>query len=61
MESFVRIFRSLTGDVYHITLSEDHGVLSSEAINTLNDVDIVGVELRRLVGTMLQVNKFCRQ
>ena len=50
MEPFVRIFRSSTGDVYHITLSEDHGVLSSEAFDTLNDVNIVGIELRRLAG-----------
>ena len=50
MEPFVRIFRSSTGDVYHITLSEEHGVLSSEVINTQNDVNIVGVELRRLAG-----------
>ena len=50
MEDFVRIFRSSTGDVYHITLSEDHSVLSSEAIDTLRDVNIVGIELRRLAG-----------
>ena len=50
MDDFVRIFRSSTGDVYHITLSEDHSVLSSEAIDTLRDVNIVGIELRRLAG-----------
>lgn len=50
MEDFVRIFRSSTGDVYHITLSENNGVLSSETINVLNDVDVVGIELRRLAG-----------
>ena len=27
VEDFIRIFRSPTGDVYHITLSEDHSVL----------------------------------
>ena len=51
MEDFVRIFRSSTGDIYHITLSEDHSVLSSESIDTLRDVNIVGIELRRLAGS----------
>ena len=51
MEDFVRIFRSSTGDVYHITLSEDYSVLSSEVIDSLQDVNIVGIELRRLAGT----------
>jgi hypothetical protein len=50
MKDFVRIFRSSTGDVYHIILSDGHGVLSSEAIDALSDVDIVGIELRRLAG-----------
>ena len=35
---------------YHITLSEDHSVLSSEAIDALHDVNVVGIELRRLAG-----------
>ena len=51
MEDFVRFFRSSTGDVYHIALSEDHGVLSSEAVESLNDVVVVGIELRRLEGS----------
>ena len=51
MEDYVRIFRLSTGDVYHITLSEDHSVLSSEVIDTLRDVNIVGIELRRLAGS----------
>ncbi len=50
MEDFVRIFKSSTGDVYNITLSEGHSVLSSEAIETLHDVNVVGIELRRLAG-----------
>lgn len=50
MEDYIRIFRSSTGDIYHITLSEDHGVLSSEVINSLNEVIVVGIELRRLAG-----------
>jgi hypothetical protein len=48
MEDFVRIFQTSTGDVYHITLSEDNSVLSAEAIDALKDVSIVGIELRRL-------------
>ena len=50
MEDFIRIFRSSTGDVYHIALSEDHSVLSSEAIDAMHDVNVVGIELRRLAG-----------
>ncbi len=50
MEDFVRIFRTSSGDVYHITLSEDYSVLSSEAINALHDVCVVGIELLRLEG-----------
>ena len=50
MEDLVRIFRSSTGDVYHISLSEDHNILSSEAIDSLGDVNVVGIELRRLAG-----------
>ena len=50
MDEFVKIFKSSKGDVYLITLSEDHGVLSSEAIDALKDVDVVGIELRRLAG-----------
>ena len=50
MEDFVRIFRSSKGDVYHITLSEDHGILSSNVADALKDVTVVGIELRRLAG-----------
>lgn len=50
MADFVRIFQSSTGDVYHITLSEDHSVLSSEVIDAMKDVNVVGIELRRLAG-----------
>lgn len=50
MEDFVRTFRSSTGDVYHIILSENHDVLSSEAINALKDVHVFGIELQRLAG-----------
>lgn len=50
MEDFIRIFRSSTGDVYHITLSEDHTLLSSKAIEALPEVNVVGIELRRLAG-----------
>ena len=50
MEDFVRIFQSSTGDVYHITLSENHSVLSSDVIDAMKDVNVVGIELRRLAG-----------
>ena len=50
MEDFVRIFQSSTGDLYHITLSENCSILSSELIDALKEVSIVGIELRRLVG-----------
>ncbi len=50
MENLVRIFKSPDGDVYHITLSEDKGVLSLDALETLKDITVVGIELRRLSG-----------
>ena len=50
MEDFVRIFKSPDGDIYHITLSEDHQVLSPELLETLGNTRVVGIELRRLAG-----------
>jgi len=51
MNDFVRIFKSSEGDIYHITLSEDNGLLSASAVDSLNDVTLVGIELRRLAGS----------
>ena len=50
MKEFVRVFRSSTGDVYHIELSENHSILSQKTIGALDDISVVGVELRRLSG-----------
>lgn len=50
MKDLVRIFKSPEGDVYHISLSEDKGVLSQEVMETLGNVHVVGIELRRLAG-----------
>ena len=50
MEDFVRIFQTSEGDVYHITLSEDEGVLSVDALESLKEISLVGIELRRLSG-----------
>lgn len=50
MKDLVRIFKSPEGDVYHISLSEDNGLLSQEALETLGNVHVVGIELRRLAG-----------
>lgn len=50
MKDLVRIFKSPEGDVYHIALSEDKGVLSQEVLESLGNVHVVGIELRRLVG-----------
>jgi len=50
MDDFIRIFRSPNGDVYHITLSEDNQILSTEAVGILRDVTLVGIDLRRLSG-----------
>ena len=50
MKDFVRVFRSSTGDVYHIELSENHSILSQKTIGALDDISVVGVELRRLSG-----------
>ena len=51
MDDFVRIFESVAGDVYHITLSEYNGILSEGVVGILKDVKVVGIELRRLAGT----------
>ena len=51
MEDFVKIFKSPEGDVYHITLSEDSGVLSENIRETLGNVHVAGIDLRRLEGT----------
>ena len=50
MEDFVKIFKSPDGDVYHITLSEDNGVLSVEVLKALGNVHVAGIDLRRLFG-----------
>ena len=50
MNDLVRIFKSPEGDVYHIALSEDKGVLSQEVLESLGNVHVVGIELRRLSG-----------
>ena len=50
MKDLVRIFKSPEGDVYHIALSEDKGVLSQEVVEALGNVHVVGIELRRLAG-----------
>ena len=50
MKDFIKIFKSPKGDVYHITLSENHGILSSNVIEALGYVTVVGIDLRRLLG-----------
>ena len=50
MEDFVRIFKSPEGDVHHITLSEDNGILSAEVLAALGKVHVAGIDLRRLFG-----------
>ena len=50
MDDLVRIFKSPTGDVYHISLVEDEGLLSTEALQAIGPVRLVGIELRRLAG-----------
>ena len=56
MEIFVRIFKSPDGDVYHVTLSEDNGVLSAGVLETLGQVHIAGIDLRRLSGKHVTEN-----
>ena len=51
MEDFIRIFRSSTGDVYQISLSECYSIFSSETIDALKNIAVVGIDLRRLAGT----------
>ena len=36
--------------MYHITLSEDNGVLSAEVLAALGKVHVAGIDLRRLFG-----------
>ena len=50
MKDLIKIFKSPEGDVYHIALSEDKGVLSQEVVETLGSVHVFGIELRRLAG-----------
>ena len=50
MKDLVRIFKSPEGDVYRIAVSEDNGVLSQEVVETLGNVHVFGIELRRLAG-----------
>ena len=56
MKDFVRIFKSPEGDVYHITLSEDDGVLSASVLEALGEVHIAGIDLRRLSGKHITGN-----
>lgn len=51
MEEFVTLLSSKEGDVYHITLSEDTVLFSKETIRLLGNLKVVGIDLRRLVGT----------
>ena len=46
----MRIFRSPEGDVYHISLSIDNGVLSESVLEALGTVCVAGIDLRRLHG-----------
>ena len=50
MKDLEKIFKSPEGDVYHISLSEDKGILSQEVVETLGNVHVFGIELRRLAG-----------
>ena len=50
MEDFIRIFKSPTGDVYHLTLSEDNVLFSSGVLEALGKVHVAGIDLRRLSG-----------
>lgn len=50
MKSIVRIFKSPDGDVYHISVSEENNVLSVEVIESLGNIHVAGIDLRRLSG-----------
>ena len=51
MEDFVRLLSTDEGDVYHITLSEDTVLFSQETLKIINDIKVIGIDLRRLVGS----------
>lgn len=50
MENLVKIFTSSYGDIYHITLFEDTTLLSDNIKSKLQNIKLVGVDLRRLSG-----------
>ena len=50
MEDFVRLLSTDEGDIYHITLSEDTVLFSQDTLKIINDVKVIGIDLRRLVG-----------
>lgn len=51
MEDFVRLLSTDEGDVYHITLSEDTVLFSQDTLKIINGVKVIGIDLRRLVGS----------
>lgn len=51
MEDFVRLLSTDEGDIYHITLSEDTILFSQDTLKIINGVKVVGIDLRRLVGS----------
>lgn len=50
MEDFVRLFSTSEGDIYHITLSEDTTILSEGLRQFIQDIKLIGIDLRRLAG-----------
>lgn len=53
MKDLVRIFKSPEGDVYHISLSEDKGVLSQEVMETLGNVHVIYRESHSVLAALI--------
>jgi hypothetical protein len=51
MEDFVRLLSANESDAYLITLSEDNVLFSEETLQVIGDVKVIGIDLRRLLGT----------
>ena len=50
MVDFVKVFKTIEGDVYHITLSQETSILSFKTLDAIKDTTLVGIDLRRLEG-----------
>jgi len=43
MVDFVKVFKTIEGDVYHITLSQETSILSFKTLDAIKDTTLVGI------------------